>query len=144
VDQWVTLLITGVLSGGLFSGLTIVLKGRSEVREIDARTDTARARLPADVDSVVVQSAEQALEMQKHVNESLVAELARRDDVIARKDAHIMSLETKIAALSSDLASANNFGHDMVKALAQANERYGELQREVAAYRNTPPLPPQE
>lgn len=133
-SDWITALVTGVLSGGLFTGLALLIKGRSEVREIDARTDSARARLSPEVDSVVVQNAEQALEMQKHVNESLVAE-------VARKDAHIVSLETKIAALSNDLATANQFGHEMVNKLAQANERYSELQREVAAYRNTPPAP---
>jgi predicted RNase H-like nuclease (RuvC/YqgF family) len=140
---WLIPTITGIVGGGLATAITTFVRGFSEARKIDTETQSARAKLPHEVDSMAVQTAEQALEMQRTVNASLVQEIERRDEEISRKDEEIARKDEEIAVLHaavasrdqtigqirSDLAEANRFGHEMLRKLADANERYADLVR---------------
>jgi siroheme synthase len=137
VDSSTILALVGMLfTGGVGATIGTVLRGRSEARQIDVQTAVARERMPAEVDSIAIQNAEQTLAMQMRVNEGLVAENARLVEEIARKDEEIAVLHAAIASrdqtigqIRADLAEANQFGHEMLRKLADANERYAELVR---------------
>jgi septal ring factor EnvC (AmiA/AmiB activator) len=137
VDSSTILALVGMLfTGGVGATIGTVLRGRSEARQIDVQTAVARERMPAEVDSIAIQNAEQTLAMQMRVNEGLVAENARLVEEIARTDEEIAVLHAAIASrdqtigqIRADLTEANQFGHEMLRKLADANERYAELVR---------------
>lgn len=140
-----TAIITGViaLGGGLAGGT--YWRGRSEARKIDTEADAARAKLPAEVDSVVIQNAEQALAMQLQVNLGVVAENVRLHAEIARKDQEIQMLHgtvdtayATIEGLRVDLTEAHRFGHELLRKLSDADARYTDLIRQRENYEDRP------
>ena len=138
-------IVTGVIAlGGGVAGGTY-WRRRSEARKIDTESAAARAKLPAEVDSVVIQNAEQALAMQLQVNLSVVAENTRLLAEMARKDQEIEMLHgtvdtayATIEGLRADLTEAHRFGHELLRKLSDADARYTDLIRQRENYEDRP------
>lgn len=127
MNELITIVVTGLLSGGMGAGVATLIKARAEARGSDATTTSTLTKLPAEVDSVVVQGAEAAVLTMRAALESAsqrIGELEqdRRDD-----RARIDQLERKVEELRAKVEAAE-------RALGDAREAGAELRRELTAF----------
>lgn len=113
----VALIVTGLLSGSLFAALGALVTGRAMARKTHSEGRAIDAKLPAEVDSVVVQGAEAAvLTMQAALNSAtgritqLEAERASDRQVIADLEKRLEQYRRKVEAAERALVSAREAG----------------------------------
>lgn len=100
--QVASLIITALLSGGGAAAIASLITARANAKNTDAATKALEARLPVEVDSVIVQGAESAvltmrsalesaqrriaeLEADREADRKKIADLERRVDDLRRK-----------------------------------------------------------
>lgn len=127
-----------LLFGAAAGALATVVTGRSTARKTDTETRTMDAKLPAEVDSVVVQGAEQAvitmakaLESANQRIEELVA--ARVQDALERAAdrAEMVRLQARVDELEAKVDLAEAATREARDASRQLSE---ELRRVTAAH----------
>jgi Na+/phosphate symporter len=119
------------LVGAVAGALTTAMTGRSTARKSDVESEGIAAKLPAEVDSVVVQGAEQAvitmakaLEAANQQNAQLLEENERQRVGRIEDRQRIEALEAKVRELLSQVDRAES-------ALHQAREATGLVSREL-------------
>lgn len=112
-----TLIVTALLSGGLFAAIAALITGRATARKTHTEGKAIEAKLPAEVDSVVVQGAEAAvLTMQAALNSAtgriaqLEADRASDRKVIAELERKVEQYRRKVEAAERALAQAREAG----------------------------------
>lgn len=119
-----TLVITGVLGGGLVQGIATLISSRSTAKKLSTERKSIDAKLPAEVDSVIVTGAEQAvLSMSKALEaaDRRIAELERREK----------AAERTIEQLRRDVA-------DLRRRLDECNDRAIQLSERLSSIDNNP------
>lgn len=119
-----TLVITGVLGGGLVQGIATLISSRSTAKKLATERKSIDAKLPAEVDSVIVTGAEQAvLSMSKALEaaDRRIAELERREK----------AAERTIEQLRRDVA-------DLRRRLDECNDRAIQLSERLSSIDNNP------
>ena len=102
----ISVIVVAILGTGTASVLLTLFTARRTAGKIGMETTVMSAKLPAEVDSIVVQGAENSILIMQGVNARLVAELERKDMEIARKDAHIERLERMVDLLRDQVEQA--------------------------------------
>jgi chromosome segregation ATPase len=122
--------ITGVLGGGMFGGIASLISSRATAKNFTAQQKAIDVKLPAEVDSVVVSGAEQAvLSMGRALDaaERRIAELERRE----------IEAERIIAELRRELATLRVQIDDCNTALDQAEAKVTALSARLSAIDHT-------
>lgn len=103
----VSLVITGLLSGGLAAAAASLITARANAKNTAAATKALETRLPVEVDSVIVQGAESAVLTMRSALESAtkrIAELEADREADRRK---IAELERRVEDLRLKVEIAN-------------------------------------
>ena len=123
-DETVRTLITVVLSGSIFSAVAAVIASRATARKTNAEAKAVDAKLPAEVDSVVVQGAESAVLLMRSALESAQARIGQLEQEreadrkrIAELEAKVAGLEAKVHRAEAALADARTAGASLRKEL---------------------------
>lgn len=135
-----TVAVSSLLSGGLFAAVASFVTGRSLARKTAAETKGINARLPAEVDSVVVAGAETAVLTMQRALESAVGRIAdlelerdhdreliekQRGD-IERLRGEVRELRTKAAHAERAAAAARKAGEELGARLeAMVRDQHG-------------------
>jgi septal ring factor EnvC (AmiA/AmiB activator) len=122
-----TVVVTGLLSGGIGAGIATLIKARSEARNLDATAKAIDAKLPVEVDSIVVQGAESAVLTMRSALESASARIAELEQDRAEDRKRIAELESKVRELELKV-------HRAEEALTEARDAGRELRQELAAF----------
>lgn len=111
------LIITGILSGSVVGAAATLITSRAVARKTGVEARALDAKLPAEVDSVVVQGAEAAVLTMKAALDSASTRLAQvereRDEDrkrIAELEAKVRKLEAKVNAAERALGDARQAG----------------------------------
>lgn len=120
-------LVTVLLSGGLGAGVASLITSRALARKTTSETNAIDAKLPAEVDSVVVQGAESAVLTMKAALDSATGRIAQLETERTADAGKIRDLEGKVEQLRRKVTAAE-------KALAVATEATAALQRELAEF----------
>lgn len=124
----VTALVSGVVGGGLFGGIGSFLVNRSIAHKTAHETRAADLKLPAEMDSLTVQGAEQAVLTMKAALESAAGRITQLEAERASDRQRIVDLEAKVRDLQRQVESAN-------RSVTEAHRRGQEIQAELAAFR---------
>lgn len=118
------LAVTGLMGGGLIRGVAELINGRSLARKTDTEAHTLAAKLPAEIDSVVVQGAESAVLTMKSALESaerrigdLEADRANDRKRIAELEEKVKDLEAKVQRAEAALGEARDAGANLRREL---------------------------
>jgi len=160
--DWDTLfpeMVKWVLGGGLSAAVTLVLLTRRQARKIEGEESRAQAKLPAEIDSLIINGAEKTISLMAATNDRLVAEVNRKSEELAYKDNEIMGLRTRVreqgdtiagqqselislrdqvAALGAQLVAANEAVHTALVQLAEANRAYTAASQQLDARPSLP------
>jgi hypothetical protein len=99
-------IVTVILSGGLGAGLASLITSRAMARKTKSETNAIDAKLPAEVDSVVVQGAEQAVLTMDAALKSAQARISQLEAERAGDRARITELEAKVDRLQGKVEQA--------------------------------------
>lgn len=120
-------LVTGILSGGLIGAIASLIVGRATARKTNAEAKALDRKLPAEVDSVVVQGAEAAvLTMERALTsaQNRIGQLEREREADRKR---IAELEGKVSRLQGKVESAE-------RSLGEARREGAELRHELDAF----------
>lgn len=123
----VTTVVTGLLAGGLGTGLGALITGRALARKTHSEARAVDAKLPAEVDSVVVQGAEAAVLTMKAALDSATSRIATLEKERDSDRRRILELESKVEALRSMVETAE-------KALGEARAAGAALRAELEQF----------
>ena len=99
-------IVTVVLSGGLGAGAASLITSRAMARKTKSETNAIDAKLPAEIDSVVVQGAEQAVLTMDAALKSAQARISQLEEERAGDRARITELEAKVDRLQGKVEQA--------------------------------------
>ena len=119
-------IVTVVLSGGLGAGAASLITSRAMARKTKSETNAIDAKLPAEVDSVVVQGAEQAVLTMDAALKSAQARISQLEQERAGDRARITELEAKVDRLQGKVEQAE-------RAVRAARTEGAELRAELDA-----------
>lgn len=119
-------IVTVVLSGGLGAGAASLITSRAMARKTKSETNAIDAKLPAEVDSVVVQGAEQAVLTMDAALKSAQARISQLEQERAGDRARITELEAKVDRLQGKVEEAE-------RAVRAARTEGAELRAELDA-----------
>lgn len=126
-ERMVELLVTALLSGGLATALATLITSRALAGKTAAEAKGLEARLPAEVDSVVVQGAEAAVLAMRSALESASGRIADLERDRAADRQRIEDLERKVDELRAKVEKAE-------RALGDARQAGAELRAELSAF----------
>jgi len=127
VVEALPLLVTAILGGGMGAGIATLIKARSEARSLDAGAKAVEAKLPAEVDSVVVQGAEAAVLTMRSALEGAQARITELEEDRAADRERIAELESKVRQLEAKVRRAE-------EALTEARDAGASLRKELAEF----------
>lgn len=119
-------IVTVVLSGGLGAGVASLITSRAMARKTKSETNAIDAKLPAEVDSVVVQGAEHAVLTMDAALKSAQARISQLEQERAGDRARITELEAKVDRLQGKVEQAE-------RAVRAARTEGAELRAELDA-----------
>ena len=123
-----SLIVTGLIGASSGGVLGVILTARNVARKTDAETDTIRAKTPAEIESIAVQTAEQALTMSQTTSAGLLAENVRLR-------AHVDRLEALLETYRKRMEAAEAAKRLLEAELQTARQGYDDLEREIASFR---------
>lgn len=123
----ITTLVTTLLAGGLGTGIGALVTGRANARKTTTEAKAIDAKLPAEVDSVVVQGAEAAVLTMRSALESATNRIAQLEQEREGDRKRIAELEAKVEDLRRKVETAE-------RALGDARLAGQELRRELEAF----------
>lgn len=127
VRELLPIAVTAILGGGMGAGLATLVKARSDSRNTDATTKAIEQKLPAEVDSVVVQGAEAAVLTMRSALEGAQARITELEEDRAADRKRIAELEEKVEELRRKVDKAE-------RALGEAREAGTALRRELEEF----------
>lgn len=125
--ETVRIVVTVLLSGGIFGAVATLLTSRANARKTNVETDKAKATLPAEVDSVVVQGAEAAVLTMKQALDSAQDRITQLEKERENDRHRIGALERKVDELRKKVERAED-------ALGVARRASDDLRRELEAF----------
>lgn len=125
-DAIVTI-VTALLAGGLGTGVGALITGRATARKTVSEAKAVDAKLPAEVDSVVVQGAEAAVLTMKAALESATSRIATLESERAQDRERIADLERKVDQLRRKVETAE-------RALGEARQAGAALRLELEEF----------
>lgn len=120
-------LVTGILSGGLIGAIASLIVGRATARKTNAEAKALDRKLPAEVDSVVVQGAEAAVLTMERALASAQGRIAQLEREREADRQRITELEAKVTRLQGKVESAERH-------LSDARREGAELRHELDAF----------
>jgi nucleotide-binding universal stress UspA family protein len=118
--------VVGVLGGGLAGGIGSLLTGRALVRKAASEAKAIDAKLPAEVDSVVVAGAEAAVLVMDKALTSATLRIAQLEEEAEAHRQRIRDLELKVGDLEVKATKAET-------AAREAREQGRELRQQLQA-----------
>ena len=119
-------IVTVVLSGGLGAGAASLITSRAMARKTNSEAHQLDAKLPAEVDSVVVQGAEAAVLTMRSALESATARIRELEEDreadrrrIGELEAKVEELRAKVEAAEAALGDARKAGTELRAELEQ-------------------------
>lgn len=123
-EETVRTLITVILSGSVFGAVAALITSKATARKTHSEAKALDAKLPAEVDSVVVQGAESAVLLMRSALESAQARISQLEQEreadrkrIAELEAKVAGLEAKVQRAEAALADARTAGASLRKEL---------------------------
>lgn len=104
----VTVVVTTLLGGGIGTGVGALWSGRAVARKTTSEAKALDARVPAEVDSVVVQGAESAVLVMQKALESAQSRIVILEQERDRDRARIAELERKVEELRDKVSLAED------------------------------------
>lgn len=126
-EQLVTVAVTALLSGGLGAGIAALINARATAGKTHTEAKAIDAKLPAEVDSVVVQGAEAAVLTMRSALESATQRIAELEEDRASDRRRIADLERKVEELRAKVEKAE-------RALGEARQAGADLRRELTEF----------
>ena len=123
----VTVIVTGLFTGGIGTGIGALIVGRATARKTTSEARQLDAKLPAEVDSVVVQGAEAAVLTMRSALESATNRIAQLEQERAGDRQRIADLEGKVEQLRRKVEAAE-------LALGDARRAGTELREELEQF----------
>lgn len=123
----VTVIVTGLLTGGIGTGVGALIVGRATARKTNSEAKQLEAKLPAEVDSLVVQGAEAAVLTMRSALESATARIAQLEQERAGDRERIADLEAKVEQLRRKVETAE-------RALGEARQAGADLRAELESF----------
>lgn len=123
-DELLKLIVTGLLSGGAFAAVAAIITSRSAAKKGAAEVGAINAKLPAEVDSVVVQGAESAVLVMQAALDSATKRIAQLERERESDRERIRELEAKVTQLEAKVQRAE-------RALGDAREAGAALRQEL-------------
>lgn len=123
------LIVTGLLSGSIFAAVATLIASKATARKTNAEAKGLAAKLPAEVDSVVVQGAESAVLTMKAALESATERIAQLEHERESDRKRIAELEGKVNELRRKVERAED-------ALGDARKAGADLRAELEAFIN--------
>lgn len=120
-------IVIALLGGGLLGGLASFIVGRATARKTNSEAAAVDAKLPAEVDSVVVQGAETAVLTMKQALDSATARIAQLEGEREADRKRIADLEAKVQRLQGKVDAAG-------RSLQAARREGAELRDEFSAF----------
>lgn len=132
MSSLLTVVVTGILSGGLGAGVAALIVGRATAKKTNSEGQAIDAKTPVEVDSIAVQGAETAVLTMQRALESAEARIAEltRDRAADRKrivelEAKVDELRSKVNAAEEATASARRAGEELRSELRSFIEEQG-------------------
>lgn len=125
----ITLIVSIIVAAGGGAGIASLITGRAIARKTGAESAAIDAKLPAEVDSITVQGAEQAVLVMQRTLETVQADNAqlRKDREADRQ--RITELEDKVRELERKVTHAED-------ALGDARREAGQVRAELTSFLN--------
>ena len=118
--ETINLVVTGLLSGGLFAALATVLTSRSTARRTNVEADGIKEKAPAERDNIVVTGAQAAVLTMQAALESAQTRIAhlekdRESDRqrIEELEARLEGMQGRLEKAEADLGEARRIGHEL-------------------------------
>jgi septal ring factor EnvC (AmiA/AmiB activator) len=127
VRDVIILVVSGITGGGIFTAIASLITGRAIARKTNVEGEVLVAKLPAEVDSVVVQGAEQAVLTMRSALESATLRITELEEDRADDRRRIAELENKVRELEAKVRRAE-------EALTEARDAGASLRRELAEF----------
>ena len=129
MSDLLTLIVTGLLGGGLVGGVASLITGHALARKTNVEAKGLDAKLPAEIDSVVVQGAESAVLTMRSALESATArikelETDRENDRKRIGELSVIDMAHQIRGQLQLAPRNSDFGH-RVAPLRGGNQRRG-------------------
>jgi Na+/phosphate symporter len=121
------LAITGLCGGGLVNAIASLINGRSTARKTNTEASSLAAKLPAEVDSVVVQGAEAAVLTMRSALESATRRISELEADRESDRRRIKDLEAKVDQLREKVDKAE-------RALGDARQAGADLRAELEQF----------
>lgn len=125
--QIIVTVVVALLGGGLVGGVAALITGRAMARKTASETRALDAKLPAEVDSVVVQGAEAAVLTMKSALDSATARITQLEEERAEDRKRIGELEAKVRRLEERVRAAE-------RSLTKARLEGAEVRAELTAF----------
>lgn len=106
MSDLLTLIVTGLLGGGLVGGVASLITGHALARKTNSEAKGLDAKLPAEIDSVVVQGAESAVLTMRSALESATARIKELETNRENDRKRIGELELKVEELRGKVEAA--------------------------------------
>lgn len=135
-NTWLGYVLSVVLGSGSGAMVQHFVVGRRQAKQIGAQTAAIEQKTGPEVDSIYLDNAGAALDMQLKVNASQAAEIERLSGLLRQKDEHIVLLETSLKNMTDRLDAAEF----SLKSARAEGER---LAAQLARYREDSPSPPE-
>lgn len=126
-DNPIVIIVVALLGGGLVGGVASLITGRAVARKTTSEARAVDAKLPAEVDSVVVQGAEAAVLTMRSALDSATARIAQLEQEREQDRKRIADLEAKVERLQRKVDSAE-------RSLMEARQEGAELREELGAF----------
>lgn len=123
----ITVAVTALLTGGLGTGVGALIAGRANAAKTVTEAKALDAKLPAEVDSVVVQGAEAAVLTMRNALESATNRIQQLEHEREADRRRIAELEAKVEDLRAKVEAAE-------RALGDARQAGTELRRELEEF----------
>lgn len=128
-------IVTVLLSGGLFAAIATLVTSKATARKTGAEAHALTAKLPAEVDSVVVQGAESAVLTMKAALDSATERIAQLEAEREADRKRIADLEAKVNQLRRKVERAEEALGDARQAGAALRSELEDFMREQARRR---------
>lgn len=123
----VAVIVTGLLTGGIGTGVGALIVGRANARKTVTEARALDAKLPAEVDSIAVQGAEAAVLTMQSALESAAARIKQLEEERESDRKRIADLEQRVTDLRAKVEAAD-------AALGEARRAGIELRRELEQF----------
>lgn len=133
MPEWLTLLVSGVLGGGVIAGAASLITARSVASKNRVETKVLQDKAPAEVDSITVQGAEQAVLSMERSMKAAEVRAEKAEGRILRLEEEREEDRKTIEKLQKELREVSTKAEHAEAAAGQAREAAAHLQEQLDA-----------